>query len=257
MGENLAVDDRLAVRTPMQWTGDADGRVLDGPARRAVPPAAHRGRLPRRRRRQRRDASAPTPSSLLNWFERIIRLRKELPEIGWGRCTVLDGGAPSTLVLRHDWQGRCVVTAHNLAKRAATARVDARRRPGDRVARPPPTRRPDPRQGWARPHPADGPRPPLVPPDRHPDPSGVGALRPGDVDAQPEVVAGVDVRCALRGRRRTPTAPGRHVLGAGTGRRRRRSRSACAARSSSSSSSFDRQSWVAPRPSPATRQASW
>ena len=40
MGENLDVDDRLAVRTPMQWTGDADRRVLHRTARRAVPAAA-------------------------------------------------------------------------------------------------------------------------------------------------------------------------------------------------------------------------
>ena len=32
--------------------------------------------------------------------------------------------------MRHDWQGRCVVTAHNLAKRAATARVDVGDGPG-------------------------------------------------------------------------------------------------------------------------------
>jgi maltose alpha-D-glucosyltransferase / alpha-amylase len=29
--------------------------------------------------KQRRD-----PNSMLNWTERIIRIRKEVPEIGWG-----------------------------------------------------------------------------------------------------------------------------------------------------------------------------
>ena len=115
MGENLAVEERLAVRTPMQWT---DGETAGFST---APPDALCRPLPTDERfasavvnveRQRTD-----PDSLLNWFERIIRLRKELPEIGWGQCTVLDGSESSVLVLRFDWQGRTVVTAHNLARR--------------------------------------------------------------------------------------------------------------------------------------------
>jgi maltose alpha-D-glucosyltransferase/alpha-amylase len=52
-------------------------------------------------------------------------LRKELPEIGWGDCTVVDAGATEVLALRHEWDGRALLTMHNLAPRAATARVDA------------------------------------------------------------------------------------------------------------------------------------
>ena len=32
------------------------------------------------------------PGSLLNWMERLIRTRKECPEIGWGGCEVLETG---------------------------------------------------------------------------------------------------------------------------------------------------------------------
>ena len=121
MGENLAVEERLAVRTPMQW---ADGATAGFST---APPDALCRPLPTDERfapavvnveRQRTD-----PDSLLNWFERIIRLRKELPEIGWGTCTVLDAGESSVLVLRFDWHGRTVITAHNLARRGAIARV--------------------------------------------------------------------------------------------------------------------------------------
>ena len=42
MAENLAVDDRLAVRTPMQWTGDAAAGFSSAPRRRARPTAARR-----------------------------------------------------------------------------------------------------------------------------------------------------------------------------------------------------------------------
>jgi maltose alpha-D-glucosyltransferase/alpha-amylase len=57
---------------------------------------------------QRRD-----PSSFLSWMTRMIRLRKECPEIGLGRCTVLDTGSTNVLGLRFDLDGNSVVTLHN------------------------------------------------------------------------------------------------------------------------------------------------
>jgi maltose alpha-D-glucosyltransferase/alpha-amylase len=59
---------------------------------------------------QRRD-----PESMLNWTERVIRMRKEMPEIGWGDFTVLDTGDPAVLALRYDWRNNSVVVIHNLA----------------------------------------------------------------------------------------------------------------------------------------------
>jgi maltose alpha-D-glucosyltransferase/alpha-amylase len=64
------------------------------------------------------------PDSLLSWFERLIRARKEAPEIGWGTCTILATKAPSVLALRHDWDGRTLVTVHNLARRARRVRLE-------------------------------------------------------------------------------------------------------------------------------------
>ncbi len=129
MAENLAIDDRLAVRTPMQWSGDSTAGFSTAPPDALCRPLSTEPGF-RAADGVNVETQRTDPGSLLNWFERMIRLRKELPEIGWGRCTVLDGGAPSTLVLRHDWQGRCVVTAHNLAKRAATVRIDIGDGPG-------------------------------------------------------------------------------------------------------------------------------
>jgi maltose alpha-D-glucosyltransferase / alpha-amylase len=58
---------------------------------------------------QRRD-----PESLLNWMERAIRARKELPELGWGAWRVLDTDQPAVLAHRCDWQGQGVLVLHNL-----------------------------------------------------------------------------------------------------------------------------------------------
>jgi maltose alpha-D-glucosyltransferase/alpha-amylase len=59
---------------------------------------------------QRRD-----PDSFLNWTERAIRMRKEVPEIGWGDFTVLSTGSKDVFALRYDWRNNAVVFLHNLS----------------------------------------------------------------------------------------------------------------------------------------------
>ena len=59
---------------------------------------------------QRRD-----PNSMLNWTERIIRMRKEVPEIGWGDFSIIATRDPAILVIRYDWRNNFVLFVHNLA----------------------------------------------------------------------------------------------------------------------------------------------
>jgi maltose alpha-D-glucosyltransferase/alpha-amylase len=68
---------------------------------------------------QRRD-----PNSLLNWMERRIRARKEIPEIGWGECTILETDAPSVLALRYSWRNTSFFTLHNFVERDVVVHVD-------------------------------------------------------------------------------------------------------------------------------------
>lgn len=122
MGENLDLDDRLAVRTPMQWTAAPSAGFSTAPPDalcRALPTGDRFGPAAINVQDQRTD-----PESLLNWFERLIRLRKESPEIGWGTARVVDAGAPSVLALRYDWDGKSLLTVHNLAAKAVTCRLD-------------------------------------------------------------------------------------------------------------------------------------
>jgi maltose alpha-D-glucosyltransferase/alpha-amylase len=58
---------------------------------------------------QRRD-----PNSLLNWTERIIRMRKEVPEIGWGDYQVIPTRDHAMLAMRYDWRNNSVLFVHNL-----------------------------------------------------------------------------------------------------------------------------------------------
>ena len=117
MGEHLAVPDRLAVRTPMQWSDGPTASFTTAPADALVRP------LPEGRygpdavnvTDQRR-----SPGSLLTWFERLIRLRKETPEIGWGDHRVVDVGDDAVLVIRYDWGDRTMYTIHHLDEHDVT-----------------------------------------------------------------------------------------------------------------------------------------
>ena len=56
-------------------------------------------------------------------MERLIRRRRECPEIGWGPSTVLDAGDPAVLAHRADCDGSTIVALHNLAGRPVDAAV--------------------------------------------------------------------------------------------------------------------------------------
>jgi maltose alpha-D-glucosyltransferase/alpha-amylase len=118
--DDLSLKERECARTAMQWSGAHYGGF--SPSKKAVVPAiddAKRGYRKVNVADQRRD-----PMSLLNWVERRIRARKEVPEVGWGECCVIDTDVPSVLVLRYDWRGVSFVTVHNFSKKAQTARFD-------------------------------------------------------------------------------------------------------------------------------------
>ena len=120
MGENLAIEGRLAVRTPMQWTSGPAAGFTTAPAAAACRPFPDGDFGPEAVNvaSQRTD-----PDSLLNWFERLIRLRKSAPEIGWGEYQVVDVGNDAVLVLQYCWDDRTAMTVHNLAARAAKVSV--------------------------------------------------------------------------------------------------------------------------------------
>ena len=91
MGENLALDGRNAIRTPMQWDDGPNGGFSRTSADLLVAPVQV-GKFGYRKvnvRAQQRD-----PQSLLRWFEQLIGALRQCPEIGVGTCSVLDIPAP-------------------------------------------------------------------------------------------------------------------------------------------------------------------
>jgi maltose alpha-D-glucosyltransferase/alpha-amylase len=119
LGDDQRVPGRGAVRVAMQWTpGPHAGFTAGDPAVPLVtdgPFGPDRVNVATERR---------APESLLNWMERAIRARKELPELGWGTWRVLDTDHPAVLALRRDWQGQGVLALHNLGREPVKVGVE-------------------------------------------------------------------------------------------------------------------------------------
>ncbi len=114
MGENLALFERQAVRTPMQWEDEPHGGFTRAsePFRPVVAEAPY-GYPHVNVETQRRD-----PASLLNWVERMVRTRKECLELGWGTWKLLRVKQENVLALRYDYKDETLVTLHNLSGKA-------------------------------------------------------------------------------------------------------------------------------------------
>ncbi|HEY1302635.1 MAG TPA: alpha-amylase family protein [Vicinamibacterales bacterium] len=119
IGENLRLPERECARTPMQWSAERNGGFSR--ARQVVAPVVNDAEYGFTRVNvveQRRD-----PQSLLNWTERMIRARKECPEISWGSYTVLRTNVPDVLVMRYDWRDTSLLTIHNFSRAKRTVKV--------------------------------------------------------------------------------------------------------------------------------------
>jgi trehalose synthase len=121
MGENLALDGRMSVRTPMQWEpGPTAGFSSAAPAELVRPlPGGDFGPDHVNVAVQRRK-----PGSLLAFMSRLIHRRREAPELGLGASTLLENEPPALFAHRCDWQGSSVFTIHNLSDAPVAAELD-------------------------------------------------------------------------------------------------------------------------------------
>jgi maltose alpha-D-glucosyltransferase/alpha-amylase len=111
MGDNLKLPERNCARTPMQWSAEPHGGFTknDKPVMPVITGGPY-GFEHLNVAEQRRD-----PNSFLNWTERIVRMRKEVPEIGWGDFVILSAGSPAVFAIRYDWSNNSALFVHNLS----------------------------------------------------------------------------------------------------------------------------------------------
>lgn len=124
MGDNLELPERNCARTPMQWSTEPQAGFSR--AKKLTLPVISGG--PYGFERVNAADQRTDNDSLLNWTERMIRMRKEVPEFGWGDFNILDAGEPGVLALHYRWRNDEVLAIHNLRNESVQARL---RLPGD------------------------------------------------------------------------------------------------------------------------------
>jgi trehalose synthase len=121
MAEQLSLDGRMSVRTPMQWAPGPSGGFSSASPDRLVRPLADGAFAPDAVNvaAQRRD-----PESLLAFLAKLVHRRREAPELGFGSSTLLENEPPALFAHRCDWQGSTVVAVHNLSDEPVGADLD-------------------------------------------------------------------------------------------------------------------------------------
>jgi len=109
MGDDLTRKERDCARTPMQWSDEPHGGFTkhDKP----ICPVISEG--PYGYEHVNAAIQRRYPDSLLNWTERIIRMRKEVPEVGWGDFEVIPVRNHAILIMSYDWRNNSVLFIHN------------------------------------------------------------------------------------------------------------------------------------------------
>ncbi len=120
MGENLAIPDRYAVRSPMQWTAGPNGGFSTAKPSKLVRPVTQDGFSPEH---VNVEAQRREPDSLLSFMTLLVRRYRECPELGWGDWTVIEQPEHALLAAEHSLDGDSMITLHNLGADPLTARV--------------------------------------------------------------------------------------------------------------------------------------
>jgi maltose alpha-D-glucosyltransferase/alpha-amylase len=127
MGDDLRLQQRDAVRTPMQWSAERNAGFTK--AEKPFRPVVSRG--PYAFEHVNVEHQRRHDDSLLRWNTRMIRMRKECPEIGWGDWRLLGTRNPAVLGLRYDWRGDALLVLHNFRAEACEVTFATEARPGE------------------------------------------------------------------------------------------------------------------------------
>ncbi|WP_414833411.1 alpha-amylase family protein [Afifella sp. YEN Y35] len=112
MGDDQSLEERNSVRTPLQWSNRKNGGFSSADREALVRPVLSDG--PFAYDKVNIADAIREPDSLLSFVRELVHIRRSLPEIGWGKWTVMDSDT-GVLALRSEWKGNVTLTYHNLS----------------------------------------------------------------------------------------------------------------------------------------------
>jgi len=116
MGDNIWLDDRSGVRTPMQWNPGINSGFSTAPAENLYAPLIDKGEFSY----QRLNVSMQDkdPNSLLNWIRQHLQLRKQYPVFGRGKLQILSTNNESVLAYLRQYEDQTLLIINNLSSEA-------------------------------------------------------------------------------------------------------------------------------------------
>jgi maltose alpha-D-glucosyltransferase/alpha-amylase len=122
MGDDLSLQERLSVRTPMQWNENKNAGFTSND--KAIRPVISTGAFGYKDVNVADEQS--DPQSLLNWTTKMVKLRKDCPEIAYGTWEILDADSDNILAIRYTWNNRETVIVHNFSNEAKEVKFKAK-----------------------------------------------------------------------------------------------------------------------------------
>jgi maltose alpha-D-glucosyltransferase/alpha-amylase len=114
MGDNIWLDDRNGVRTPMQWETGPTAGFSAADARSLYAPLIDNDAYGPRQVNVRSERA--DPGSLLNIIRHMIAVRKQHRTFGWGEFEWLDVQNDAIAAFRRTYQGESILAIHNLSE---------------------------------------------------------------------------------------------------------------------------------------------
>ena len=124
MGDNIFLGDRNGVRTPMQWNGDRNAGFSRADAARLYSPVINDPVYGYQAVNV--EAQERTPSSLLNWMKRLIKIRKQNPVFSRGDIAFLYPSNHKVLAYVRRYEDQAVLIVNNLSRFVQPVEIDLR-----------------------------------------------------------------------------------------------------------------------------------
>lgn len=122
MGDNIWLNDRDGVRTPMQWSDALNAGFSEAAADRLyLPVITEPAYAPSV---VNVDAQQDDPGSLLNWMRRLIATRRRHPVLGRGTLEILAQGNDAVLAFLRRSGDETILVVANVSSRAQAAQLD-------------------------------------------------------------------------------------------------------------------------------------
>ncbi|MBI3799753.1 MAG: maltose alpha-D-glucosyltransferase, partial [Deltaproteobacteria bacterium] len=125
MGDNIELDDRNGLRTPMQWNGGYNAGFSQAAAEQLYLPVISDPVYGYQTVNVQTQLRAET--SLLRWLQRVIAVRKQHPAFGRGTIDFLDAANKRVLAYIRRYGKETLLIVHNLSDSGLSVELDLQR----------------------------------------------------------------------------------------------------------------------------------